>query len=88
MGYDVRIDLPGHPLYFQFKLPELMVMNSAAEISKYALDGIAVSFYRMSLTSTSVSEQHANLIELEKESPNSVFYASPALRNIDAFSDA
>ena len=88
MGYDVRIDLPGHPLYFLFKLPELMVMNSAAEISKYALDGIAVSFYRMSLTSTSVSEQHANLIELEKESPNSVFYASPALRNIDAFSDA
>ena len=88
LGYDVKVDLPGQPLYFQFKLPELMVMSSAAEISKYALDGIVVPFYRMSLTRTSVSDQHANLIELEKESPHSVFYVSPALKSINALNEA
>ena len=88
LGYDVKIDLPGHPLYFQFKLPELMVKNSAAEISIYALDGIDVPFFRMSLTRTSVSKQHMNLIKLEKESPDSVFYASPALKHINAFNAA
>ena len=36
-GYDVRIDFPGCPLFLQYKLPDLMVRDTAAEISKYSL---------------------------------------------------
>ena len=48
-GFDVRINLPGLPLFFQYKLPELMLRNSAFEISKHNLAGIAVPFFRMKL---------------------------------------
>ena len=32
LGYDVRIDLPGRPMYFQYKLPELMVRETPVKI--------------------------------------------------------
>jgi hypothetical protein len=35
VGYDVHINLPGLPLFFQYELPELMTRKSAREISKY-----------------------------------------------------
>src|SRR5258708_31278616 len=47
LGYDVHINLPGLPLFFQYKLPELMTRNTAAEISKHKISGLAASFFRM-----------------------------------------
>ena len=88
LGYDVRIDLPGCPLYFQYKLPELMIRNSAAEISKHSLSGLCTPFFRMYLMKRNLSEQHKRLICLEKRSPNTVYYATPVLQDVHAFNAA
>src|SRR5262249_43314614 len=79
---------PGLPLFFQYKLPELMMRNTAFEISKKSLPGITVPFFRMPLMPSSLSEQHKLLITLEKKYPDTVLYASPALDDLDAFNDA
>lgn len=88
LGYDVRVDLPGCPLFFQYKLPELMVRNSAAEISKYALNGIHIPFFRMPLMRRDLSSQHRILMKLERKFPNAVFYATPAMHDIHSFNAA
>jgi hypothetical protein len=88
MGFDVRIDRPGLPLFFQYKLPELMLRNSAFEISKYNLPGITVPFFRMRLMRRDLSEQHRLLMELEKRYPLAVLYASPVLDSGRSFNNA
>jgi hypothetical protein len=87
LGYDVKIDFPGLPLFFQYKLPELMKRNTAFEISK-KLAGLKVPFFRMALMPSGLSAQHKLLITLEKKYPGSVFYASPALYDLDEFNKA
>lgn len=88
LGYDVKINLPALPLFFQFKLPELMVRHTAREISQLALPGLSVPFFRMSLMRRNLSDQHAHLIRLETRFPDSVFYASPAFDSASAFNSA
>lgn len=88
LGYDVRIDLPGVPLFFQFKLPELMVRETAREISQLGLPGLSLPFFRMPLMRRNLSDQHINLVRLESRFPNSVFYASPALDSASTFNSA
>lgn len=88
VGYDVRVDLPRLPLFFQFKLPELMVRETAREISKLRLSGLSVPFFRMPLMRRDLSDQHAQLIRLESQFPNSVFYASPSVDGAAAFNRA
>ena len=88
LGYDVRIDLPGCPLYFQYKLPELMKRNSAVEISKHSLSGLCTPFFRMYLMKRNLSEQHKRLICLEKRSPNTVYYAASVMQDVHAFNAA
>lgn len=88
LGYDVRIDFPAVPLFFQFKLPELMVRRSAVEIRKHRLPGLEVPFYRMPLMRRDLSQQHSYLIDLEKKFPQAVFYASPALSDLSRFNSA
>lgn len=88
LGYDVRIDLPGCPLFFQYKLPELMVRNRAAEISQHALAGISVPFFRMPLMRQSLSQQHQLLIRLERRFQNTVYYASPGMETLGSFNAA
>ena len=88
LGYDVRIDFPASPVFFQYKLPELMVRNSAAEISQYVLPGISVPFFRMALMRRDLSEQHDLLMQLERRFPGAVCYAAPEIENNSAFNDA
>ena len=88
LGYDVHIDLPGCPLYLQFKLPELMVRNSAMEISSYSLPDIDIPFFRMYLMKRNRSKQHKRLIKLEEKFPNAVYYATPIMENVSAFNTA
>lgn len=88
LGYDVHIDLPGCPLFFQYKLPELMVRNSAAEISQHSLAGISIPFFRMPLMRRDLSQQHLLLIDLETRFPSAVFYATPSMHDIGAFNAA
>src|SRR5947209_10645793 len=85
LGYDVRINLPGLPLFFQYKLPELMTLSTAREISKHHLFGLVVPFFRMPLMRRSLSQQHHRLIALEQRYPGTVLYASPNLRNLSQF---
>ncbi|NLS69338.1 hypothetical protein E3H11_10480 [Bradyrhizobium brasilense] len=88
LGYDVHINLPGLPLFFQYKLPELMTRNNAGEISKYHLPNLAVPFFRMSLMRMNLSGQHQKLIDLEQKFPGTVLYASPSMRNLGQFDRA
>lgn len=87
LGFDVRIDLPACPLFFQFKLPELMVRETAKEILQHNLP-LACNFFRMPLMRTDLSDQHNLLMQLEHTNAGLVFYASPVMEDIDAFSDA
>jgi hypothetical protein len=88
LGYDVRIDLPASPLFFQYKLPELMVRSTAAEISQYALPGIRVPFFRMPLMRRDLSEQHELLLRLERRFPTAVYYATPDIEDNNVFNTA
>ena len=88
LGYDVHIDLPGCPLYLQYKLPDLMVRDTAVEVSRYSLPGIAAPFFRMHLMTRAVSRQHELLMCLENRHPNAVYYATPALRSNQSFNAA
>lgn len=87
LGYDVKIDLPGVPIFFQFKLPQLMVRDTAKEIARY---GIAIStpFFRMPLMRCDLSNQHEMLVNLERRFPGSVFYTTPLSEDISAFNAA
>lgn len=88
LGYDVRIDFPGCPMYFQYKLPKLMVRETAVEISRHSLPGITTPFFRMHLMASDLSRQHELLIELENRYPDSVYYAAPELRSRETFNAA
>jgi hypothetical protein len=67
LGYDVRIDRPGAPMFFQYKLPALMARNTAFEISKYKIPGLAAPFFRMPLMRRDLSKQHERLIVVGEE---------------------
>lgn len=84
LGYDVRINLPGVPLFFQYKLPAIMRRATAKEISQHGLS-ISVPFFRMPLMRKDISRQHRQLIRLEQRYPGQVFYASPCLATVQDF---
>lgn len=88
LGYDVHIGLPAQPLFFQYKLPELMKKNSAKEVSQYSLPGFKTPFFRMSLMRRDLSSQHELLVDLDAKIPNSVYYASPEMPGVGTFNDA
>lgn len=79
LGYDVKIDDGGVPVFFQYKLPERMVLATAREIREHELDkeGLPFPFFRMYLMKKESSRQHELLIELEEKHAGSVFYAAP-----------
>lgn len=87
LGYDVRVDMPACPLFFQFKLPELMVRETALEISHYGLP-LTCDFFRMPLMRRDLSNQHQVLIQLEASNAGLVHYASPMMADIEEFNDA
>ncbi|MUZ73305.1 hypothetical protein GOZ90_11490 [Agrobacterium vitis] len=88
LGYDVEINLPAVPLFFQFKLPERMKKGTAFELSTGSCPGLTTPFYRIGLMRNDLSKQHAHLIELEKKHPGCVFYAAPWLFDIHAFNSS
>lgn len=87
LGYDVRIDLPASPLFFQFKLPELMLRETAAEIATHHLP-LHCNFFRMALMRRDSSRQHQILIDLERRQPDRVFYSSPMIEDLTGFNAA
>lgn len=76
VGYDVRLDRPGIPLFLQFKLVHQMVRGTANEAKK---GHFQVPFYRMHLRSS--ANQHQSLLSLE-QAGNAVFYVAPGFHTI------
>lgn len=74
-GYDVKLQMPGVPLYLQFKRADCMLRSIAYEISKYNAD-LSLPFYRFHITESGKSNQHILLQELD-DGLNQVFYAAP-----------
>jgi hypothetical protein len=83
-GYDVRFDLPGAPLFLQFKLVHQMVKRNANEAKR---GHFQPPFYRMHLRSRLISDQHASLVSLE-QAGNDVFYVAPAFHSTAALNTA
>jgi len=73
VGYDVRFDRPGVPLFLQFKLVHQMVRRNANETKR---GHFQPPFYRMHLRPRPVSDQHQSLLSLE-QAGNDVFYVAP-----------
>ena len=69
LGYDVQ--LPGTPVFLQFKLSDPMVRTSARESHL-----LGVPYYRMHLRRRDISDQHKLLLELENQG-SIVLYACP-----------
>lgn len=88
LGYDVQINFPAVPLFFQYKLPELMTRASASEIANGKCPGLTLDFFRIALMRQDVSDQHRLLIDWEGRYPGQVFYAAPCLRDSPAFNSA
>jgi hypothetical protein len=83
----VHISLPAMPLFFQYKLPELMVRETAKEIAEHGLP-IDCDFFRMPLMRRDLSNQHNLLMVLESRNPGQVFYASPMMHSLAEFNNA
>lgn len=70
----MRFDLPGVPMYLQFKRSECMIKSSAKEIQNGA--NLATPFHRFHLMDQAKSNQHRLLLQLD-DGTNQVFYAAP-----------
>lgn len=78
-GYDVNLDIPGFPLFLQFKRSDCMVgMNSKEVASPY---NFVPPFYRMKITERRRSAQHDMLLDLD-DGHNAVFYAAPLFHTV------
>ncbi|MER9707841.1 hypothetical protein NKJ10_27110 [Mesorhizobium sp. M0204] len=84
-GFDIRINFPGVPLFFQYKLPELMKRGTAFEIASGHCPGLSIPFFRIAMMRRDVSRQHELLLRLEARYPSNVFYAAPCIANISDF---
>jgi hypothetical protein len=77
LGYDLRLERNGIPLFIQFKLCHCMVRDTAAEIKQHGLFPAGSNFYRMYIRAARHSRQHQLLLDLEGRGFD-VFYAAPA----------
>jgi hypothetical protein len=85
-GFDVRLDMPGLPLYIQFKRADCMIRRSSQEIRSYNLP-ISLPFYRFHIADFSKSDQHELLLSLDDGSCL-VFYAAPLFHERAEINDA
>lgn len=78
-GYDVK--LPGHPIFIQFKLSDILTRKNALDYGHFGK-----SYYRFKIWSSASSMQHELLLDLEKKYPT-VYYAAPKFHTIREFND-
>ena len=74
-GYDVELNLPGLPLFLQFKVSECMTRSTAREAG-----WVPIPFYRFAIRCIGDPNQHNMLVDLEKRR-GTVFYVASGLRN-------
>ena len=79
LGYDLAIDLNNFywkPMFFQFKIPDIMTNRRAREISEHNIP-IYPDFFRMKFHKDNHYKQQRALAKLGNMFSNSVFYATP-----------
>ena len=74
-GYDVELDVPGFPLFLQFKVSECMTRSTAREAG-----WVPIPFYRFAIRCVGALNQHNMLVDLEMQRGN-VFYVTSGLSN-------
>jgi hypothetical protein len=85
-GYDVKLDMPGVPLYLQFKRADCMTRRSAREIYTLNLP-LSLPFYRFKITESGRSAQHELLLALD-DGACLVFYAAPRFHELAEINNA
>jgi hypothetical protein len=88
LGYDVELQLPASPIFFQYKLPEWMIRRNTKVPKLKGSPLLKLPFFRMPLMRRDISDQHKLLVNLEAKHPGRVFYASPELSCNDDFNAA
>tara|TARA_R110002096_G_scaffold34422_4_gene98308 strand:- start:571 stop:1398 length:828 start_codon:yes stop_codon:yes gene_type:complete len=88
-GYDVNLDLPGAPLYLQFKRSHKISTRRGIEWKAADQAGTRLDrpYHRFTLMTDTKSRQHDLLLELDS-SPNLVFYVAPRYHSIDELNSA
>lgn len=84
-GYDVHLDLPGFPLFLQFKRADCMKRGYARELQQGL--HLSLPFYRLKITEKARSDQHDLLLALDN-GVNEVFYAAPLFHRVQHLNDA
>lgn len=85
-GYDVRLHMPGVPVFIQFKRADCMTRSYAREIRDYGV-ALSLPFYRFRITESGKSNQHELLLALNEEE-DMVFYAAPRFHRLDEINAA
>lgn len=84
-GYDVNLDIPGFPLFIQFKRSDCMVRANTRELASGAR--LDIPYYRFPITARARSSQHDMLCDLD-DGTNEVFYAAPRFHEVTELNDA
>jgi hypothetical protein len=84
-GYDVRLDMPGVPMFLQFKRADCMTTRNAGEIQKGA--NLSTPFHRFHLMDGTRSDQHRLLLRLDNGT-NEVYYAAPRFHRFSEINSA
>ena len=80
-GFDVKLDLPGYPLFLQFKLSDCMIGPTAYEARQRLF---TTPFFRMHIRPQKRSRQHKLLLDLEATG-KAVYYVAPAFHQEQEF---
>ena len=75
-GYDVRLDVPGFPLFLQFELCKGVTRRHPNSAETHPNVNIWPNYLRMDLMPEKRSPQHQLLLDLSRTEPN-VFYCAP-----------
>ena len=82
LGWDLKIDPGGVPLFIQFKLSDNMVGSQAIAYKNHCL---SLPYFRFKVRGSASSNQHNLLVNLNQT--NSVYYAAPYFSKLKDFNN-
>lgn len=83
LGYDLRLQYPGFPIYLQFKLSDWLSRPTAREWAWHQ-----EPYYRVPITPRMRSDQHNLLKGLVDAGEDAVYYVAPLFHTLDDFNAA
>lgn len=82
-GFDLKLDYPGMPVFFQFKLSDYLTRSNSKYWAYYGRP-----YFRVEITSLRRSKQHNLLKRLSMSVTPDVFYSAPLFISSNAFNQA